>query len=61
MLHLGDHNITAGVRAHDVTANGELHKVLVKAFSEADTAQVIRAMDQIFAGKTFSLKSLFPR
>ena len=58
VLHLGDHNVTAGIR----TANNgseEDQKKLVAAFAQADTAEVIRLLDQVYGNKTFSLRQLF--
>jgi alpha-amylase/alpha-mannosidase (GH57 family) len=57
VLHLGDHNITAGVRP--AFSNGDLQGKLDEAFSQADTAEIIRIMDQSFDQKTFSLRQLF--
>ena len=33
VLHLGEHNITAGVRLHDPAANGEIREKLFDAFT----------------------------
>ena len=60
VLHLGDHNISAGVRpagGADATADSE--KKLVEAFSQADAAEVIRLLDQTYGDHTFSLRMLF--
>ncbi|HEY6766184.1 MAG TPA: DUF3536 domain-containing protein [Candidatus Sulfotelmatobacter sp.] len=59
VLHLGEHNITAGVRPRNDSSNGELREKLITAFSHADTAEAIRVLDQIFGSKTFSLRQLF--
>lgn len=59
VLHLGDHNITAGVRPKSASTNGEFHEKLLAAFSEADTAEAIRLLDQAFDKNTFSLRLLF--
>src|SRR5438552_8357007 len=59
VLHLGDHNITVGVRPSDSAGNEDLHQKLVEAFSQADTADVIVMLDQGFTKKTFSLRQLF--
>lgn len=60
VLHMGDHSLSAGVRAF---AGDEAYKDTVKdlrqAFSRADIPGVIRALDQHFGGPTYSLKSLF--
>jgi alpha-amylase/alpha-mannosidase (GH57 family) len=59
VLHLGDHNITAGVRPKSASTNGEFHTKLLAAFSQADTAEAIRLLDQAFNKNTFSLRLLF--
>jgi hypothetical protein len=60
VLHLGDHNITGGVRDfHDENRFQELRQKLHEAFGRADTASVIRIMDEQFHRSTFSLGSLF--
>jgi alpha-amylase/alpha-mannosidase (GH57 family) len=59
VLHLGDHNITAGVRPADAAPNGDFHEKLMAAFSQAETAEAIRLLDQGFEQKTFSLRMLF--
>jgi alpha-amylase/alpha-mannosidase (GH57 family) len=58
VLHLGDHNFTAGVRAQDC-AEQEEQKKLDEAFDHADTAEVIRLVDQIYDKRVFSLRQLF--
>jgi alpha-amylase/alpha-mannosidase (GH57 family) len=59
-LHLGDHNVNAGVRffrgEEDFQA---LASEIGEAFGKADFPQVIRAMDHHFGTSTYSLKSLF--
>ena len=60
VLHLGDHNITGGVR--DVGGDEEfaaLNEKVREAFARADTAEVIRILDEQFNKGTFSLSSLF--
>jgi hypothetical protein len=59
VLHLGEHNITAGVGVHDASKNGDLRHKLVTAFSQADSAEAIRILDQMFGSNTFSLRLLF--
>lgn len=59
VLHLGDHNIIGGVRPSSGAAPHELRATLSGAFSGADTAEVIRLIDEQFEKKTFSLRSLF--
>jgi alpha-amylase/alpha-mannosidase (GH57 family) len=60
VLHLGDHNITGGVREfNDENRFQELRQKLHEAFGQADTASVIRILDEQFHKSTFSLSSLF--
>ena len=60
VLHLGDHNFTGGVREfHDENRFQELREKLHEAFGRADTASVIRILDEQFHENTFSLRSLF--
>jgi alpha-amylase/alpha-mannosidase (GH57 family) len=60
VLHLGDHNITGGVREYnDENHFGELRGKLNDAFARGDTAEVIRILDEQFHKSTFSLRSLF--
>ena len=59
VLQLGEHNITAGVGPHDRSANGELRGKLIEAFSQADSPEAIRILDQMFGSKTYSLRLLF--
>ena len=58
VLHLGDHNMTAGIRPGKDESD-EDQKKLVAAFAQADTAEVIRLLDQVYGHKTFSLRQLF--
>lgn len=60
VLHLGDQNITAGVR--DTVTHShyiDFKKKAEQAFEASDLPQVIRLLDHEFGGKTFSLASLF--
>jgi alpha-amylase/alpha-mannosidase (GH57 family) len=60
VLHLGDHNITGGVREfNDENRFHELRDQLKTAFNQADTAAVIRILDEHFHKSTFSIRSLF--
>jgi alpha-amylase/alpha-mannosidase (GH57 family) len=59
VLHLGDHNITAGVKPVNGSGDNESHQKLKEAFSGADTAKAILALDETFDKKTFSLRQLF--
>src|SRR5947207_9835153 len=60
VLHLGDHNLTAGVRKY---LSPDVYQQLIAeaslAFSRADIPQLIRLLDRHFAGVSYSLKSLF--
>jgi alpha-amylase/alpha-mannosidase (GH57 family) len=58
VLHLGDHNVTAGIRPADASSDDD-QKKLIAAFAQADTAEVIRLLDQVYSNKTFSLRQLF--
>ena len=60
VLHLGDHNISGGVRdSHDENAFHQLRERLSAAFGRADMAEVIRILDEQFNKSKFSLSSLF--
>jgi len=59
VLHLGDHNLTAGVRPADCSASDDEQKKLAEAFDRADTAEVIRLLDQVYGKNIFSLRLLF--
>ena len=59
-LHLGDHNLTCGVKDfenHD--AYQGMAQDLFSSFEEADFPETIRRLDRQFEGSTYSLKSLF--
>jgi alpha-amylase/alpha-mannosidase (GH57 family) len=58
VLHLGDHNITAGVKPAGSEV-GESYQKLKEAFSGADTRKAILVLDEAFNKKTFSLPQLF--
>jgi hypothetical protein len=61
VLHLGNHNLTVGVREFsDHGSYEEATKELTTAFARADLTQTIRVLDRSFAGSTYNLKSLFP-
>jgi len=60
VLHLGDHNITGGVReSQDENVFHELREKLNSAFARADMTEVIRILDEQFGRSRFSLSSLF--
>jgi len=58
VLHLGDHNVSAGVQPEE-NFSEEDQKKLVNAFGQADTAEVIRLLDQAYGRNIFSLRQLF--
>jgi len=60
VLHLGDHNISGGVRQFDAAETYEdLKKTLAETFSRADTPGMINAITQAFPESPFSLRTLF--
>lgn len=60
VVHLGDHNITGGVREfHDAQEFHELQQNLNQSFAKADTTEMIRILDKEFGRSMFSLSSLF--
>ncbi len=60
VLHLGDHNLTAGVRGTiSDEAFADFSTKAGEAFKASDLPTVIRILDQQFFGLTFSLGSLF--
>ncbi len=60
VLHLGDHNVTGGVRhAYDMELYEQSKSRLIEGFSKADTAAVIRILDEEFSEHSYSLSSLF--
>ena len=58
VLHLGDHNVTAGIQPFEKYSEVE-EKKLITAFDQADAAEVIRMLDQIYGKQIFSLRQLF--
>ncbi|MDZ4230935.1 MAG: DUF3536 domain-containing protein, partial [Dehalococcoidales bacterium] len=60
VLHLGDHNVNAGVREHrGEEAYQEMVQELTRTFSEADFTGVIRLLDKHFGASTYSIRNLF--
>ncbi len=60
VLHMGDHNVSGGVRAFlDDEAYRELIEEAKEPFARADIAEVIRIMDRRFGGSNYSVRSLF--
>jgi alpha-amylase/alpha-mannosidase (GH57 family) len=58
VLHLGDHNVSAGVEPVEQFSEDNQIK-LVNAFGRAETTEVIRLLDQIYGKQMFSLRQLF--
>jgi hypothetical protein len=59
-IHLGDHNINAGVRPFQgQQAYDEMVQEGRAAFSASDFPQAIRVLDRHFEGPTYNLRSLF--
>jgi hypothetical protein len=60
VLHLGDQNITAGVRVHDGEAPYRtMCRAIDGAFDKGDMAAVVRLIDQEFGGESYTLWHLF--
>ncbi|NLW08005.1 MAG: DUF3536 domain-containing protein, partial [Clostridia bacterium] len=60
VVHLGNHNLTGGVRLYeDEESYQRMLQELGDAFERADYNAVIRLLDQHFAGSTYTLKQLF--
>jgi alpha-amylase/alpha-mannosidase (GH57 family) len=59
VVHLGEHNIIAGVRPSNPEEYEALRRNFSEVFSRADIAEIIHAFDETFATHTFSLRSLF--
>lgn len=60
VLHLGDHNVSGGVREFPGDqAHARLVGDLAEVFQRGDLPEVIRALDREFGGGTYSLRFLF--
>jgi alpha-amylase/alpha-mannosidase (GH57 family) len=59
VVHLGDHNIAAGVRRCGSGPYAEMKHDFQDAFSRADIPEVLRALDRHFGKTVYSLRSLF--
>ena len=60
VLHLGDQNITAGVREHDGEARYRgMCRSIGEAFGKSDMTSVVRLIDQHFGAHTYTLWHLF--
>lgn len=58
-VHLGEHNVIAGVLPTNCDKDEKLQKNLSEVFSRADTAEIIRVFDEAFQKRIFCLRSLF--
>jgi hypothetical protein len=59
-LHLGDHNLTCGIRTYDGEADyRRIKRDIAGIFRKADFPETIRRFDKHFGTALFSLKSLF--
>ena len=60
VLHLGDHNLQAGVRAYrGEDAFDAMWKDASDAFDRGESSEVVRVLDRHFGGTTYSIRSLF--
>ena len=60
VLHLGDQNITAGVREHDgETPYRAMCRTIGEAFGKSDMTSVLRQIDQHFGARSYTLWNLF--
>lgn len=60
ILHLGDHNLSGGVRElHGDEDYAQMCREVVGAFSRADMPEALRLLDKHFLELTYSLRSLF--
>jgi alpha-amylase/alpha-mannosidase (GH57 family) len=59
VLHLGDHNVTGGAKPSDTEADKKTDKQLLETFSRAETAEVIRLLDEAYPNQKISLRTLF--
>lgn len=60
VLHLGDHNLLGGIRPYTGAApHVAARSVLGQAFSRADITEVVRQIERLYDGATFSLRTLF--
>ena len=60
VLHLGDQNITAGVREHDgEVAYRAMCRTIGEAFAKSDMTSALRQIDQHFGAHSYTLWNLF--
>ncbi len=59
VVHLGDHNLSGGVRpSADGETGSPFRAALAEAFRRFELPEVLRGLDQHFPGRTFSLRAL---
>jgi alpha-amylase/alpha-mannosidase (GH57 family) len=58
-LHMGDHNLVAGVRGVQEKDYQALKQKLAESFAKADTTELIRLIDENFGEKMYTLRNLF--
>jgi hypothetical protein len=59
VVHLGEHNVIAGVRPYKPDDYDAFRKNLSEVFFRADIAEIIHLFDGTFGARIFSLRSLF--
>jgi alpha-amylase/alpha-mannosidase (GH57 family) len=60
VLHLGDHNLSAGVGDYTTLENHQaMSAPILEAFRKADFPEVLHYIEHWFAGSIYSLKTLF--
>ena len=60
VFYLGDHNLFASIRPRmDDGAFRQVRDELIKAFRKADSNEVMRLMNVVFGGRSYSLTHLF--
>jgi hypothetical protein len=59
VVHLGEHNVIAGVRPSKPDDYDAFRKNLSEVFFRADIAEIIHVFDDTFGTRIFSLRSLF--
>jgi alpha-amylase/alpha-mannosidase (GH57 family) len=60
VLHMGDHNLSCGVKRYDGDRTYQgIVKEMSEVFNRADFAETLRLLDDHFGPSTFALKSLF--
>ena len=60
VLYLGDHSVSGGVRSFsEESPYQNLAESLMEPFSQADTPEVMRLLDENFGKQMYSLRSLF--